>query len=129
MVCLRMTANSSIAWTRALRAISLVAALANNSVAKEYRITADTENQLVAKQVSAGDSFGEIESTKTVSELYAPVAGEVTESNEALAEDPAKVNSDPRGEGWFFKIKIADPSELEGLMDEAAYKTFVEGLG
>ena len=69
-----------------------------------------------------------IESVKAASELYAPVSGEVTEGNEALADEPGKVNSDPMGEGWFFKIKLSDPSELETLMDEAAYKSFVAGL-
>ena len=81
------------------------------------------------KTLAKGDEAAVVESVKAASELYAPVTGEVTEANDALAEDPATVNSDPRGGGWFFKIKIADPSELEGLMDEAAYKTYVEGLG
>ncbi len=81
------------------------------------------------KSLAKGDEAAVVESVKAASELYAPVTGEVTEANDALAEDPATVNSDPRGGGWFFKIKIADPSELEGLMDEAAYKTYVEGLG
>ena len=81
------------------------------------------------KTLAKGDEAAVVESVKAASELYAPVTGEVTEANDALAEDPATVNSDPRGAGWFFKIKIADPSELEGLMDEAAYKTYVEGLG
>ncbi len=81
------------------------------------------------KTLAKGDEAAVVESVKAASEIYAVVSGEVTEANDALAEDPATVNSDPRGEGWFFKIKIADSSELEGLMDEAAYKTYVEGLG
>ena len=80
------------------------------------------------KDVEKGDEAAVIESVKAASELYAPVSGEVTEGNEALADEPGKVNSDPMGEGWFFKIKLSDPSELETLMDEAAYKSFVAGL-
>ena len=81
------------------------------------------------KTLAKGDEAAVVESVKAASELYAPVSGEVTEANDALAEDPAQVNSDPLGGGWFFKIKIAEPSELNGLMDEAAYKAYVEGLG
>jgi glycine cleavage system H protein len=81
------------------------------------------------KTLAKGDEAAVVESVKAASEIYAPVSGEVAEANDALAEDPAKVNSDPQGEGWFFKMKIADPSELDRLMDEAAYKTYVEGLG
>ena len=80
------------------------------------------------KDVEKGDEAAVIESVKAASELYAPVSGEVTAGNEALADEPGKVNSDPMGEGWFFKIKLSDPSELETLMDEAAYKSFVAGL-
>lgn len=69
-----------------------------------------------------------VESVKAASELYAPVGGEVTEGNAALADDPALVNSDPMGEGWFYKLKLADKADLEALMDEAAYKEFVAGL-
>ena len=75
-----------------------------------------------------GGDAAVVESVKAASEVYAPLTGEVTESNDALTDDPSQVNSDPQGAGWFFKMTIADPSELEGLMDEAAYKTFVEGL-
>ena len=66
---------------------------------------------------------------KAASEVYAPISGEVTGANAALADDPAKVNADPMGEGWFFKLKLADAKELDGLMDEAAYQKLVEGLG
>lgn len=80
------------------------------------------------KDVEKGDEAAVIESVKAASELYAPVSGAVTEGNEALADEPGKVNSDPMGEGWFFRIKLSDPSELDALMDEAAYKSFVAGL-
>lgn len=80
------------------------------------------------KDVEKGDEAAVIESVKAASELYAPVSGAVTEGNQALADEPGKVNSDPMGEGWFFRIKLSDPSELDALMDEAAYKSFVAGL-
>lgn len=75
-----------------------------------------------------GDESAVVESVKAASELYAPVSGSVTESNDTLADDPALVNSAPMEGGWFYRVKLSDPSELEGLMDEAAYKTFLEGL-
>jgi glycine cleavage system H protein len=80
------------------------------------------------KSLAKGDEVAVVESVKAASEIYAPISGEVTEANQALAEEPSQVNGDPEGEGWFFKMKISDPSELDGLMDEAAYKSFVEGL-
>ncbi|MEM1131517.1 MAG: glycine cleavage system protein GcvH [Pseudomonadota bacterium] len=80
------------------------------------------------KEVGKGDDAAVVESVKAASDVYAPVSGTVTEGNAALADDPALVNSDPEGDGWFFKLTLADPSELEGLMDEAGYKAFVESL-
>jgi len=82
----------------------------------------------VGRDMTRGDEAAVVESVKAASELYAPVGGEVVESNEALADDPSLINSDPMGAGWFFKIRIAEASELDALMDEAAYKAFVEGL-
>jgi len=67
-----------------------------------------------------------VESVKAASDVYAPVSGEVVEINDALAADPATVNADPMGEGWFIKLRPADPKQLEDLMDEAAYRRFVE---
>jgi glycine cleavage system H protein len=75
-----------------------------------------------------GAQAATVESVKAASEIYAPVSGEVVAANAALADDPAKINSDPLGDGWFFKIKLADPGQLDALMDEAAYKSYVEGL-
>src|ERR1700745_4204609 len=66
-----------------------------------------------------------VESVKAASDVYAPISGEVTEVNEALAAEPALVNSDAAGKAWFFKVKIADKSELGGLMDEAAYQKHI----
>ena len=80
------------------------------------------------KALEKGKEAAVVESVKAASEIYAPLDGEVTEANEALADDPSKVNGDPQGEGWFFKMTIADASQLEGMMDEAGYKSFVEGL-
>ncbi len=82
----------------------------------------------VGKTVSRSDETGVIESVKAASEVYAPVSGEVIEVNAALADTPDKVNSDPTGDGWFMKIKLSDASEVEKLMDEAAYKAFVANL-
>ncbi|HEY0270277.1 MAG TPA: glycine cleavage system protein GcvH [Sphingomonas sp.] len=79
-------------------------------------------------KVEKGKEAAVVESVKAASDVYAPVSGEVIEGNAALADDPALVNTAPESEGWFFKVALSDPSELEGLMDEAAYKAFVAGL-
>ena len=81
------------------------------------------------KTLDQGAEAAVVESVKAASEVYAPVGGEVTEANGALANDPAKVNSDAMGEGWFFKVKIANPAQLDDLMDDAAYKTYLKSLG
>jgi glycine cleavage system H protein len=75
----------------------------------------------VGDSVAVGDACGEVESTKSVSDIYAPLAGEVTAVNEALDATPELVNSDPYGEGWMFELRVADPSALEGLLDAAGY--------
>jgi glycine cleavage system H protein len=77
----------------------------------------------------AGDSVGEVESTKSVSDIYAPVAGTVVAVNETLADSPQLLNEDPYGEGWICEIEIADDSELASLLDAAAYRSLVEGSG
>ena len=74
------------------------------------------------RRVKKGEAVGVVESVKAASDIYAPVSGEVLEVNAALSAEPALVNSDAGGKAWFFKLKIADKSELGGLMDEAAYK-------
>lgn len=78
--------------------------------------------------LSKGGDAAVVESVKAASDVYAPVSGTVTAGNDALADDPALVNSDPEGAGWFFKLELDDLSELDGLMDAAAYKAFVDGL-
>ena len=78
------------------------------------------------RRVSKGQEAAVVESVKAASDVYAPVSGEVTEANQALIDDPSLVNSDPEGEGWFFRLRLANPSELEGLMDADAYKAFCE---
>ena len=78
--------------------------------------------------VTKGGEAAVVESVKAASDVYSPVTGTVTEGNPALEDDPALVNSAPEGDGWFFKLTIADTGELDGLMDESAYKDFVAGL-
>ena len=75
-----------------------------------------------------GQEAAVVESVKAASDVYSPVGGEVTEGNAAIADDPALINRDPEGEGWFFKLKLADPGEVHGLMDEAAYREWVKTL-
>lgn len=76
--------------------------------------------------VEVGEQFGSIESVKAVSELFAPVSGEVTEINEVLADNPALVNTDPHGDGWLIKVKLTDPTEAEELMPADEYQEYVE---
>jgi len=80
------------------------------------------------RSVAKGDEAAVVESVKAASEVYAPVSGEVVEGNAAIADDPATVSGDPAGNGWFFKIKLSDMSELDGLMDETAYTAYVDSL-
>jgi glycine cleavage system H protein len=87
-----------------------------------------TEVPESGKQLAKGQEAAVVESVKAASDVYSPVSGEVTEGNQAVADDPSLVNSDPEGEGWFFKIRLADSSELEGLMDEGAYRDWVKTL-
>ena len=75
-----------------------------------------------------GGDAAVVESVKAASDVYAPVSGVVLEGNDALEGDPALINSDPEGEGWFFKLTLSDPGELDGLMNQAAYNAFVAGL-
>lgn len=82
----------------------------------------------VGKLLDRGDEAAVVESVKAAAEVYAPVGGEVIEVNDALNGDPSLVNTDAFGDGWFAKLRLTDPAELDELMDEAAYKTFCEGL-
>ncbi len=79
----------------------------------------------VGSDAAQGESFGTVEAVKAVSDLFAPVSGEVVEINEALADDPEVVNKDPYGDGWMIKIKMSDADELVALLDAAAYKDLV----
>ena len=81
------------------------------------------------RKVAKGESVAVVESVKAASDIYAPATGEIIEANAGLAETPGDVNTEPMGKGWFFKMKLADKSELAGLMDQAAYEAFVKGLG
>jgi glycine cleavage system H protein len=80
------------------------------------------------RKVGKGGEAAVVESVKAASEVYAPLSGEVTASNAALSDDPAKVNADPEGDGWFFKIKLSDTAEVEKLMTQSQYDAFVKGL-
>ena len=80
-------------------------------------------------QVQAGEPFGEVESTKSVSDIYSPVSGKIVQRNASLAEAPELVNRDPYGEGWMVVIEMAEPGQLAGLMDAAAYRRMVEEGG
>ena len=81
------------------------------------------------RKVAKGDACAVVESVKAACDIYAPVSGEVTEANAALADTPGDVNAEPTGKGWFFRLKLSNKSELDGLMDEAAYAAFVKSLG
>jgi glycine cleavage system H protein len=76
-------------------------------------------------KITAGKSFGTVESVKAVSEIYAPASGEVAEANEELQNTPEKINSDPHGAAWLIKVRLANPAELKDLMDAVAYEAFV----
>ena len=80
------------------------------------------------KAVGRGESLAVVESVKAASDVYAPVDGEVVEGNPALADAPETVNADPEGQGWFAKVRVADATQIEGLMDQAAYQQYVAGL-
>jgi glycine cleavage system H protein len=81
----------------------------------------------VGRKLSAGEACAVVESVKTASDIYAPVAGEVVASNDAITKDPALINSDPYGNGWFFKVKLASPDDLGRLLDASAYTQQIGG--
>jgi glycine cleavage system H protein len=81
----------------------------------------------VGVAVVAGASFSEVESTKSVSDIYAPVTGEVLEANDELSDSPERLNEDPYGEGWICVLSVADAGELDGLLDAAAYRALIDG--
>ncbi len=80
------------------------------------------------RKLTKGQEAAVVESVKAASDVYAPVSGEVIEGNSALADDPSLINSDPEGAGWFFQLKLDNPAELDGLMDENAYRDWVATL-
>jgi glycine cleavage system H protein len=80
----------------------------------------------VGATLAKGDGAAVVESVKAASDVFAPLAGEVVEVNQAVVEDPAAVNADPQGAGWFFKLRLKDTKAMDGLMDEAAYKKLIE---
>ena len=86
------------------------------------------ELPVAGRTLTKGDDAAVVESVKAASDVYAPVSGEIIEGNDELEAEPSLVNSDAEGDGWFFKMTLSDTSELDGLMDEAAYAAFVEKL-
>jgi glycine cleavage system H protein len=82
----------------------------------------------VGKRVEQGSEVAAVESVKVANAINAPISGEVTGINGALSETPTKINDDPMGEGWFFKLRVTDTKEFDALLDEAAYKKFVDAL-
>ena len=82
----------------------------------------------IGTEFSQGSDMAVIESVKAAGEVKAPVSGSVVETNESLVDDPGKVNGDAQGEGWFVRLRLVDPAELDGLMDADAYDAYVEGL-
>ena len=82
----------------------------------------------VGSKLCQGDEASVVESVKAASEVYMPVSGEVVEINGVIEDEPTTVNSDPAGEGWFFKIKLSDPSEFDDMMDDDAYKSYIAEL-
>jgi len=81
------------------------------------------------ESVEKGDTFGVVESTKSVSDLYVPLSGQIVESNDPLLDNPGIINEDPYGEGWMIKIELSDPEELKDLLDPQAYAQFIEEEG
>ena len=86
------------------------------------------EGPQAGRQVRKGEEAAVVESVKAASDVYSPASGEVVENNPALGDDPSLVNVDPEGEGWFFRLKLSDPAELDGLMDEGAYREWSSKL-
>ena len=83
----------------------------------------------IGKTLAKGGEAAVVESVKAASEVYAPISGEVVAVNDGLPDNPAQVNEDPEGAAWFVKIRVANPSELDGLMDAEAYKAFLDTIG
>ncbi len=98
----------------------------SNHAAEQLGDVVFVELPKTGKKLSKGDEMAVVESVKAASDVYAPISGEVVEINQAIADEPAKVNEDAQGAAWFVKIKASDTAELDALMDEAAYKEFVE---
>jgi glycine cleavage system H protein len=86
------------------------------------------ETPQAGRSLRKGEEAAVVESVKAASDVYSPISGTVIEGNPALADDPAIINNDPEGAGWFFKLEVTNPSELEGLMDEAAYREWIKTL-
>jgi len=86
------------------------------------------ETPPAGRSLRKGEEAAVVESVKAASDVYSPISGTVIEGNPALADDPAIINNDPEGAGWFFKLEVTNPGELDGLMDEAAYREWIKTL-
>ncbi len=100
----------------------------SNHAQKEISDIVFIELPKVGAKVTQGKPCAVIESVKAAADFFAPVSGEVSEVNAAIVDNPALVNQEPHGAGWFFKLKLSNPAELDGLMDEAAYKAHIATL-
>ena len=112
--------SKSHEWTRAEGGIATIGI--TEHAAEELGDVALVLPPEVGRVLQAGEKFGEIESIKAVSDIYAPVSGEVVAVNEDLTNAPEKVNDDPFGDGWMIRIKMTDPSDLDTLLDKASYE-------
>lgn len=97
-----------------------------NHAAEQLGEVVFVELQGAGETFAKGDEIGVVESVKAASDIYAPVAGEIVEANEALVDTPAELNTDPEGTSWLYKIKLSEAGELEELMDEDAYKALID---
>ncbi len=96
--------------------------------AKQLGDVVFVELPAVGRAVKKGEGAAVVESVKAASDVYSPISGEVTETNAALEENPAAVNEAPEAGGWFLKLKVADKSEIDGLLDDSAYRDFIKSL-
>lgn len=111
-------------WVRIEGAVATIGISAH--AAEQLGDVVFVELPAVGRTLKKGDDMAVVESVKAASDVYAPISGTVTEINQAIVDDPSKVNADPQGAAWFVKVKPANPAEADALMDEAAYKAFAE---
>src|SRR5678816_393758 len=123
-MCIRDSFTKDHEWVEVVGDVATVGITAY--AAEQLGDVVFVETPDVGKTVKAGENFAVVESVKAASDVYAPVSGEVIEGNGVLGDAPETVNADPEAGGWFAKVKVADASEYEALMDRAAYEAFLE---